>query len=276
MATENIDGLPLAPCAVGAVHAALREARQRGHGFIGTEHLLLGMLSEPGAAATRLLAKLGVVDDIREQLTAVLGTGYSVHTSPASVKDWDLRHELLRRQERDQALRMRPMTMAKGAAGELPPEALKFEDELRRLDQDNTEWLGTVIRMRGWPVRSVVGDDATNAAWLLAQHADHDLAFQRECLSLLEQAVEANEASAAQLAYLTDRVRLGEGRSQLYGTQLRHEWAGGELEPAPIEDPQHVDDRRAAVGLEPLALYLQQSRRVLQDQSERYKRRVTT
>lgn len=46
---------------------------------------------------------------------------------------------------------------------------------------------------------------------------------KRRCLALLEAgAGQGDEVSPSQLAYLTDRIRVLEGRSQLYGTQ--HDW----------------------------------------------------
>lgn len=262
MGTESIDGLPLAPRARGAIEAALREARRRGHHFIGTEHLLLGMLAEPDAVATRVLAQLDAVEQLRDHLIAVMDAPEypAAGPHPMSVADWELRHELLRRQERDQALRTGPMTHPSGEGVAADPHA--FLDELRNVDRDNTEWLRTVLRDRGWPGRSLVGDDAATAAWLLAQHADQDPEFQRECLGLLKSAVESGEASAAHLAYLTDRVLLAEGRPQRYGTQFKHGPATGESQPAPIEDPARVDELRSGVGLEPLAAYQERMRQL--------------
>ena len=46
---------------------------------------------------------------------------------------------------------------------------------------------------------------------------------------------------------------VAEKRMQVYGTQFTAGRSGPE--PQPIEDPEGVDERRAAVGLEPLAEY---------------------
>jgi hypothetical protein len=62
------------------------------------------------------------------------------------------------------------------------------------------------------------------------------------------------EATGAQLAYLTDRLRVADKRKQVYGTQLVV--VGGKFEPAPIEDEASVDRRRREAGLPPLAEYL--------------------
>jgi hypothetical protein len=69
----------------------------------------------------------------------------------------------------------------------------------------------------------------------------------------LRGAVADGEASPGNLAYLEDRVRVHDGRPQLYGTQFTV--ADGELQPSPIEDPQRLDARRAAAGLDTFAAY---------------------
>jgi hypothetical protein len=59
------------------------------------------------------------------------------------------------------------------------------------------------------------------------------------------------ESPPAAVAMLEDRLRVRAGRKQLYGTQLVR-GASGELEPAPMEDPKHVELRRDAAGLPPM------------------------
>lgn len=101
-----------------------------------------------------------------------------------------------------------------------------------------------------WPGFRLVGVDGEHAAWLIVQLGDVDL--QRRCLDHLELAVEQHDAPAAHLACLEDRVRMADGRPQVYGTQ----WivAGDRLEPWPVHDPDGVEIRRARVGLAPMAV----------------------
>jgi hypothetical protein len=94
-----------------------------------------------------------------------------------------------------------------------------------------------------WPVRAVVGAAGVRSVWLLAQR---DSALQRTVLHRMMESG-PDEALAADVAVLEDRVRLQSGRKQLYGSQLR--MVGGRLVPAPIEDSAHVDMRRDAAGL---------------------------
>src|SRR5215470_1324593 len=119
---------------------------------------------------------------------------------------------------------------------------------MQRADADNLPWIRQVIAEHGWPGRSEVGDDGAQAAWLLVQHADADPAFQRECLGLLTAAVGQGEARRSHLALLA------EGQPQEYGTQLRY--LDGECVPFPVRDPDRVDERRAAMALQPLADYV--------------------
>ncbi len=124
------------------------------------------------------------------------------------------------------------------------------EDE--KIDFNNTEEMKSIVAQIGWPTISKVGKEASFDAWLLVQHADHDVVFQRRCLDLMS-VVSPSEISIKNLAYLEDRVRVNEGRPQLYGTQFFGE--GEKYGPRPIEDEENVDQRRATVGLETLAEY---------------------
>jgi hypothetical protein len=174
-----------------------------------------------------------------------------------AVGDEKLRQELLRRMREDQDARKKLLPILSARKGpvreaDLPPELRGMGE----IDKRNTAWLKEVIDRRGWPGKSLVGADGANAAWLLVQHADQDRAFQKRCLPLLAAAVKKGEATGAQLAYLTDRVRVGAGEKQVYGTQFRT--VDGKLEPQPIEDEANVDRRRKEVGLPSLAEYRKQ------------------
>ena len=158
-----------------------------------------------------------------------------------------LRDELLARRDKDQAARNR-LTGPAGWDQELAAE-------VARTDAENTARMKQVLATHGWPGKSLVMQDGARAAWLLVQHADTDLAFQKQALGMLEDAVAKGEAEAADLAYLTDRVLVGEGKPQRYGTQFHT--IDGKLVPRPIEDEANVDLLRAVAGLPSLAAYKQ-------------------
>ncbi len=189
------------------------------------------------------------------------------------IKDPDLRAELLRRMKADQDARGAIVEwMKQNARGNLSSEAaimasldaiqraeLKRLGELcHRVDEENTRRLGQIVERQGWPTFSLVGKDGAKAAWILVQHADHDPKFQRKCLELMKKEPH-DQIFRDDLAYLTDRVLLAEGKKQVYGTQF--DLVDGKCRPRPLEDPANVDRRRKDVGLSPLAEYLRDAER---------------
>jgi uncharacterized protein DUF6624 len=196
----------------------------------------------------------------------VMAVGLSVVTDPSKkddfgeikVKDETLRQELLQRMQDDQDARKLIGALLTKHKGVDPDEIKKMDlpvvKRMNEIDHKNTDRIKQIVKQFGWPGKSLVGTDGANAAWILVQHADHDRPFQKRCLDLIEEAVKKGEATGEQFAYLTDRVRLGEKKKQLYGTQLR--LVEGKAKPYPIEDEADVDKRRKEVGLSKLADYL--------------------
>ena len=123
--------------------------------------------------------------------------------------------------------------------------------EMNNVDAENLTRVAAIIDRVGWPGRAMVGKRAAGAAWVIIQHAD--LATQEKLIDLMQRSAEAGELDPSLIALTVDRIRVGQHKPQLYGSQF-HE-VGGKLVPEPIDDPDHVDERRAQVGLQPLAEY---------------------
>ena len=65
--------IPFTPEAKKALELSLREAVQLGHQYIGTEHLVLGLIREGDSVAGRVLAELGAdLNRAREQVVRLL------------------------------------------------------------------------------------------------------------------------------------------------------------------------------------------------------------
>src|SRR5262245_10026140 len=70
----TMGNLPFTPRAKKVLELALEEASQLGHNYIGTEHLLLGLIKENEGIAARVLLNLGVkLEDVREEVLEFLG-----------------------------------------------------------------------------------------------------------------------------------------------------------------------------------------------------------
>lgn len=135
------------------------------------------------------------------------------------------------------------------------------------VDIENTKRMKEIIEQIGWPTISKVGERASDRAWLLAQHADLDHQFQQTCLDLMK-VLPAGEIKPANIAYLEDRVRIGEKRPQLYGTQFYTDEKGN-FGPKPIEDLDHIDERRKAVGLGTMAEYTRTIEQIYQERANK-------
>jgi hypothetical protein len=120
------------------------------------------------------------------------------------------------------------------------------------LDKKHTAQLKRIIAKYGWPTKTLVGREAAQSAWLIAQHADQDVDFQKSCLTMMK-ALPSNEVPLQDIAYLEDRVLVAEHKPQLYGTQFQG--SGKDMRPQPTKDRENIDKRRAKMGLGLFAEY---------------------
>jgi hypothetical protein len=166
----------------------------------------------------------------------------------------------------DQALsgRQKSLIDSEGAKTEIV-ELVRRDQEMRQkfsegkgsmnpqVDEDNAKRLGQIFDQIGWPTISQFGAEVSNGAWLIIQHADGNIPLQENALRLMK-AAPKEEVKQEDIAYLEDRVRKNKGLPQLYGTQGLP-GAEGEFEPLHIEDPQHINERRASMGMVPFAVH---------------------
>lgn len=141
------------------------------------------------------------------------------------------------------------------------PKASAAEKEVlqkrwRDIDDANLKQFKEIIAACAWPRTK----QDSHTAWLLAQHADSDPAFQRLAKALLETSVKAGIAAPRDLAYLADRIAAREGRPQEYGTQFTVS-DRCHLALEPLDDRELVNRRRLAVGLQSLEEYEAEARR---------------
>src|SRR6188768_624761 len=69
--------IPFTPRAKKVLELSLREALQLGHNYIGTEHILLGLIREGEGVAAQVLQKLGAdLNRVRQQVIQLL-SGYT-------------------------------------------------------------------------------------------------------------------------------------------------------------------------------------------------------
>lgn len=71
--SESYEHIPFTPRAKKVLELSLREALQMGHNYIGTEHILLGLLREGEGVAARVLNSLGItLETVKSKVKEVL------------------------------------------------------------------------------------------------------------------------------------------------------------------------------------------------------------
>ncbi len=79
--------IPFTPRAKRVLELSLEEARQLGHNYIGTEHLLLGLIREGEGVAARVLENLNIdLTKVRTQVIRMLGETAEVGTGASTTK----------------------------------------------------------------------------------------------------------------------------------------------------------------------------------------------
>lgn len=121
-------------------------------------------------------------------------------------------------------------------------------------DSINIIKVSRILDQYGWLGKDKVGADGNITLFLVVQHSQ--LKTQQKYLPMMRAAVKRGDAKASSLALLEDRVALAEGRRQIYGSQVSAGATPDENYVRPLADPDHVDERRASVGLGPLADYV--------------------
>jgi hypothetical protein len=127
----------------------------------------------------------------------------------------------------------------------------QFGPRWQKIDSNNTAALKELLKAHVWFKISEFGVEADDNAWLLVQHADQDVPFQKQVLPILEKLYPIGETNSRNYAYLYDRVATAEKRPQRFATQGRC-ISPGRWEPFTSEDPGSLEQRRKAMGLSSL------------------------
>jgi ATP-dependent Clp protease ATP-binding subunit ClpC len=92
--TAPPSSIVLSPRTKKVFELAIDEARKLGHGYVGTEHLLLGIVREGGSIAAAILQSLGVpLEKAREQVSAILGQNPHVGAAPSPHDSGAMGHQ---------------------------------------------------------------------------------------------------------------------------------------------------------------------------------------
>jgi hypothetical protein len=169
------------------------------------------------------------------------------------------------------------LTAEQGALGKLPDDASRLR-KIYKIDQDsldaypdvdglsdaqvvevnraykaltrdinaaNVTLIKRMLPAAGWFSSKVYGQEAATGAYLVIQHSDNP-PLQKRFLPVMERMVASGEALGSEYALVYDRIAVGEGRLQRYGSQMH--CVDGRMVPQPMEDPSRIEERRAPMG----------------------------
>ena len=154
----------------------------------------------------------------------------------------DVRAELLRLGNMDQAVRLEPPGGFKG------DEEKAFIKRMEEMDAYTLPKMRSIFDQYGIPSSRQVGRSGAHAAFLLIQHAISDPALMRGAVAYVKRLKERGDLPDIDYALLVDRVDcVLDHRPQQFGTQgtrnRKSPWF------CPIADPENVNQRRASIYL---------------------------
>ena len=136
------------------------------------------------------------------------------------------------------------------------PQIKELAKRMDIVDSTNLVTVKAIIAKYGWLSSNIVGKKGNSALFLVVQHSPEK--DQKHFLPIMRQAVQNNAADKQDLALLEDRVATDQGKKQFYGTQIGFNEKTKKYYVFPIDNPKDVDERRAKLGMIPMAAYLSQ------------------
>jgi ATP-dependent Clp protease ATP-binding subunit ClpA len=147
--------IPFTPRAKKVLELALREALSLGHNYIGTEHILLGLVRENEGVAARILLDFDLdAEKVRDQ-TIAMSAAPAPRTRPPSPMSDPLRLvDLAALTLALEEAKLRLIEEVGSAVSAVPPEGVVREYGVKTLDGTSDTW--AEWRRDGWELISVV------------------------------------------------------------------------------------------------------------------------
>ncbi|PIF45472.1 hypothetical protein CLU96_2477 [Chryseobacterium sp. 52] len=146
--------------------------------------------------------------------------------------------ELIRLAEKDLSVRRRLASKGQLLGG--------YHPEMEFIHRQNAERLREIIKEIGFPTISKVGEEASDAAWLIIQHSIGEPELMKTCYKMMIE--NSSDINPSNRAYLHDRIQVFQSQPQRYGTQLTAKGV-----PYPVEDKRSLNEERLKVNLLPFS-----------------------
>ncbi|MEQ9167431.1 MAG: hypothetical protein RLO12_14335, partial [Fulvivirga sp.] len=140
-------------------------------------------------------------------------------------------------------------------AGERDQEVRQggLSSDAQKVDRENQELLLSIFQCCGSIAIERAGNDVAQAAFLILQHASHEMRL--EYFEVFESWAKEGIIKASTLALMVDRMRMHEGQPQLFGSQITSNEKGEQVF-YEIDNLEKVRARRDSLFMEPLEDYV--------------------
>lgn len=180
-------------------------------------------------------------------------TAFCQHTSLTPVQKDSIVQILATAASSDQQYRSQLEDVQSKYGGESPEMKTLFK-KMATADSLNLLKVAAIIDHFGWLGADDIGSSGNTTLFMVIQHSG--IQTQDKYLPVMRAAAANGKAALKSLALLEDRVALHHGNRQLYGSQVIWDMRTNHYQVAPLENPEQVDKRRAAMGLPSMAEYL--------------------
>ncbi|HAA16583.1 MAG TPA: hypothetical protein DCE41_34695 [Cytophagales bacterium] len=133
-------------------------------------------------------------------------------------------------------------------------EVAVYQAQYRENHAINIIKVRLILDTYGWPDPGTTGSNGNLTICNVLQHADQET--RQYYIPLMKQAVLDQKLEAALLVRAEDRLATDRGEPQIYGGQMKYYPETESFNVWPVYDPVNVDQRRAEIGLGPLAEHL--------------------
>jgi hypothetical protein len=159
-------------------------------------------------------------------------------------------------------------------------EADVYQKEYRKNHALNIKKIKGILDKYDWPELVLIGEQGNITICNVLQHADQET--REHYIPKMKQAVLDKKLEPRFLVRAEDRIATDKGQLQIYGGQMKYYPETKSFNVWPVFDPVNIDERRAEIGLEPIAEFLknrfdfdwnldEQIKRTIQFENERLK-----
>lgn len=118
----------------------------------------------------------------------------------------------------------------------------------------NEKKIAKILEEYGWPTKEMIGERGNWTICNVIQHSDNKIRIQY--LPMMRQAVKDKKLEPRFLVRAEDRIATERGDLQIYGGQMKYYPETKSFNLWPVFDPENIDKRRTAIGLDSIAFFL--------------------